>query len=117
MRPDVGRYLEGRLFETVNLIKAIYDLALGEGKDVVAAVDGRELVFYRGEASGAGFLRILPAETSITAAFPRGARLFDPGKRLKGVPGSRLRIMLRSQQDIDPYVRRLIDNAYAIEKE
>lgn len=115
MKEDIGRYLDGRLFETVQLIKIIYDLATGEGRDVIAQVDGRELVFHRGEPKGAGFVRLLPAETSVTLSFPLGARLFDPGKRLKGVPGSRLRITLRGKQDVDPYVRRLVDNAYAIE--
>jgi hypothetical protein len=115
MRPDVGRFLEGRLLETQLLIKSIYDLATGEGKDVVAAIDGRELVFRRGEAATPGFLRVLPAATSVTIGFPKGPSLFDPGKRLKGVANARRSLVLRSSMDLDPYVRRLIDEAYRIE--
>lgn len=115
MRIDIGRFLEGRLLETVNLIKAVYDLATGEGKDVEAFVHGRELVFARREPTGAGFVRLLPQETSVVISFPRGPELFDPGKRLRGFPTARRSLTLRSTMQLDPYVRRLIDEAYRLD--
>jgi len=102
--------------ETQRLLKALYDLSLGEGKDVVPFLEGRELVMARGEAKGNGFLRFLPEETGVTISFPMGASMFDPGKRMKSSGGSRTRMRLRSLLDLDPYVRRLMDQAYAAMK-
>jgi hypothetical protein len=116
MRPDVGRFLEGRLLETINLIKTIYDTALGAGPDVEAWIDGRELVFSKGQAGhGRGFLRAIPHETAVTIAFPRGHELLDPKKRARGAKGSETRMLIRDQADFDLYVRRMLDAAYSIE--
>jgi hypothetical protein len=117
MKEDIGRFLDPWILETQMLIKTVFDLATGEGHDVEAVVEGRELAFRRKDKKTAGFLRVLPQATSVSLAFPAGGRLFDPGKRLKGVPGSRLRVVLRTTQDLDPYVRRLIDEAYRIDGE
>ena len=51
MRADLGRYFDAHGFETQRLLKALYDMALGEGKDVVGFLEGRELVMARGEVS------------------------------------------------------------------
>ncbi len=116
MREDIGRFFEGHILETVNLIKSVYDIATGQGADVSVWVHGRELVFARGEpGSGPGFVRVLPADTMITVAFPRGMYIFDPKKRMKGVPGSRTRVVIRATMELDSYVRRLIEAAYALE--
>lgn len=117
MRSDIGRFLEGRILETVNLIKAVYDIASGEGPEVSAWVHGRELVFGKGEeGQGSGFVRVLPADTMITLTFPRGSELFDPAKRLKGMPPTASRrLNIRATIELDMYVRRLIDAAYALE--
>jgi hypothetical protein len=116
VRTDIGRFYEGRLFETVNLIKNALEVATGVGYDVEVWIHGRELVFGRGEAEqGVGFLRILPGEASITLSFPRGGEVFDPQKRMKGVPGSRTRLVVRNAGDIDSYARRLIEAAYELD--
>lgn len=116
MRPDIGRYLDNRLHEVMLLIKVVYDVCTGEGADVSAWVDGRELVFGRkGEREGPGFLRLLPHEVNVTIAFPRGHDIPDPLKRARGVPGSRTRMTLRTTADLDVYVRRMIDTAYALD--
>jgi hypothetical protein len=117
MREDIGRFLEGRLLPTINLIKTIYDVGLGAGKDVEAWLDGRELVFSKGHGGhNRGFLRLTPMETAVTIAFPRGHELLDPKKRAKGARGSETRMLIRDQADLDLYVRRMIDAAYSIEK-
>lgn len=116
MRTDIGRFLEGRLLPTINLIKAIYDTALGAGHDVEARIDGRELMFAKGDAQGGrGFMRLTPHETSVTIAFPRGHELLDPKKRARGARGSETRVLLRDQADLDLYIRRMIDAAYSLE--
>lgn len=115
MNPEIGRYLEGRLLPTINLIKSVYDYAVGQGPDVVASVQGRELCFFRGEPSGAGFLRVLPAELWLTLAFPRGEEIPDPLKRLKGPRGARKQALVRDSTELDYYMRRVIDAAYAQE--
>ncbi len=118
MEPTVGRYLEGRMLETVNLIKTVYDIGLGQGKDVNVWIDGLELVFGRKEpGEGGGFLRILPHEVNITLAFPRGHEIPDPQKRTKGVHGSRKSMLVRHIGDLDPYTRRMVDAAYALGKD
>jgi hypothetical protein len=116
MRADLGRFFEGRLLETVNVMKTVYDAATGAGKDVGAWIDGRELVFSRSkEEAGRGFLRLIPGEVSVVVAFPKGSQLLDPKKRLKGYPGSTSRITLAHPSDLDLYLRRLIDAAYALD--
>jgi hypothetical protein len=116
MRTDIGRFLEGRLLPTINLIKTIYDTGLGAGKDVTAWIDGRELVFSKGEDKGRGFMRAIPLETSVTLCFPRGHELLDPKKRAKGARGSETRVLIRDQMDLDLYIRRMIDAAYSVER-
>jgi len=116
MREDIGRYLEGRLHDTQQLIKIVYDIATGQGRDVNAWVEGRELVFGRKEpGKGTGFLRLLPSEVSLTISFPRGHELPDPLKRARGVRGSRTKLTIRTTSDLDSYVRRMIDAAYALD--
>ena len=115
MNSEIGRYFEGHLFETQKLMKAIYDLAMGEGDGYAAAsIEGRELVFSKDEGGRPGFLRMLPSPTSVTLSFPQGGELLDPNKRLKGPAGARKRVTLNSVQELDPYIRRLIDQAYEI---
>jgi hypothetical protein len=114
MREDVGRFFEGRLHETTMLLKAAYDIAVATGPDVADWVHGRELVFSRSEpGESRGFLRILPLDVLLQLAFPKGKELFDPQKRLRGVPGSQLRLTVRGMGDLDPYARRLVEEAYA----
>jgi hypothetical protein len=116
MRSDIGRFFEGRLLETIKLLQTIYDAGCGAGHDVSAWIDGRELVFSKGEAGkGRGFLRVTPNETSATVCFPRGHELLDPLKRAKGPRGSETRMMVFHPSEIDAYVRRMIDAAYHLE--
>ena len=99
------------------MLKAVYDTSLGQGKDVKVWVDGRELVFGTKEPRvGQGFLRLLPLETSVTISFPRGHDIPDPQKRAKGPRGSRTRLTIRTTADLDFYVRRMFDAAYALDK-
>ena len=116
MRPDIGRYLEGRFFDTVQLVKTVYDIGLGQGDDVSVWIEGNELVFGRRDpGSGSGFLRLLPQEVSITLSFPRGHEISDPQKRARGAAGSRTRLTIRMSAEIDVYTRRMIDAAYALD--
>jgi len=114
MRADLGRYFEGYLLETTNLMKTIYDAAIGAGKDVQVRIDGRELVFAKDE-TGRGFLRMIPSEATVVIAFPNGSQLLDKQKRLRGYPGAQSKMTLAHASDVDIYVRRLIDAAYALE--
>ncbi|MBI4820663.1 MAG: hypothetical protein HY791_30645 [Deltaproteobacteria bacterium] len=115
MRTDLGRFMEGYILETTLLIKAVYDLGTGQGKDVAAWVDGRELVFVRGEeGKGPGFLRMLPQANAVVVSFPRGHEISDPLSRMKGVAGSRTRVTVRSISELDPYLRRVVAAAYAL---
>jgi hypothetical protein len=117
VNPEIGRFFEGRLLGTIKLLQVLYDLGLGAGYDTCAWVDGKELVIGRGDPfASRGFMRVIPEEAAAWLCFPRGARLFDPQKRAKGPPGSQTRIYIRSPQDVDAYVRRMIDEAYAIEE-
>lgn len=103
------------MLDTINLVKTVYDIGTGAGKDVSAWIDGRELVFGRKEpGEGAGFLRVLPHEVTITISFPRGHEIPDPQKRTRGVPGSRTHMTVRHIGDLDAYTRRIIDAAYAM---
>jgi hypothetical protein len=116
MRADLGRFFEGHLLETVNVMKTVYDAAVGAGRDVGVWIDGRELVFGRGaEQSGRGFLRMIPGEASVVIAFPNGSQLLDKQKRLRGYPGAQSKMTVAHPSDVDIYVRRLIDSAYALE--
>ncbi len=116
MRADIGRFLEGRLLETINVMKAVYDAGTGAGKDVNVWIDGRELVFGKSaEEAGRGFLRLIPGEVSVVIAFPKGSEILDPKKRARGYPGSQTKMTLSHPSDLDTYVRRMIDVAYALD--
>jgi hypothetical protein len=115
MRSDLGRFFEGHILETVNVMKTIYDAGTGAGKDVSVSIDGRELVFTKGDAGGRGFLRMIPGEVAVRIAFPKGSLVFDPEKRAKGYPGSQTSFSVAHPSEIDTYVRRMIDAAYALE--
>lgn len=116
MRWDLGKFFEGRLLATIQILKTIYDVATGTGEDVAVWVEGRELVFGKGEPkSGRGFLRAIPGEASVTIAFPRGHQILDPLKRARGPAGSQTQMILRHPSDLDVYVRRMIDAAYQLE--
>jgi hypothetical protein len=105
MRADLGRFFEGRLLETINVMKTVYDAATGAGSDVNVWIDGRELVFGRSaEQAGRGFLRIIPGEATIVIAFPKGNELLDKQKRLRGYPGSQKTTTLAHPSDVDTYV-------------
>ncbi len=116
MESEIGRYLEGRLHETQQLLRTIYDLGLGQGKDACAWIDGREMAFGRGEPRrNRGFLRVIPGEVAVVLAFPRGHELFDPKKKTKGPRGSQTSMSITHATQLDLYVRRLIDAAYAMD--
>jgi hypothetical protein len=116
VRADLGRYFEGHLLETVNVMKTVYDAAMGAGKDVSVWIDGRELVFGKGpDQTGRGFIRMIPGEATVVIAFPKGSLLLDKQKRLRGYPNAQSKMTLAHPSDVDIYVRRLIDSAYAQE--
>lgn len=116
MEPEVGRYLEGRFLETQQLLRVLYDLAHGQGRDVSVWIDGREMVFGRGEPRrNRGFLRVIPSEVSVVLAFPRGHELFDPKKKTKGPVGSQTSTTITHSTQLDAYVRRLVDQAYNLD--
>ena len=115
MRGEIGRFFEGYLHETLQLMKTVYDAGLGAGPDVLVWIDGREMVFGRWEEGGRGFLRMIPAEVSVRIAFPKGEQVFDPQGRTKGYPGSQTSMTLFLPSDVDVYVRRMIDAAYQLE--
>lgn len=117
MKPEIGRFFEGRLHEVVQMMLVVLDYSQGQGKDVKTWIDGRELVFGTAEmGEGSGFLRLLPHEANVVIAFPRGHDLPDPKNRAKGPRGSRTRLTVRTTTDIDLYVRRMIDAAYVIDR-
>jgi hypothetical protein len=117
MESELGRYFEGRRLETTMLLKQVHDLALGTGRDVTVWIDGRELVFGRGAPRrGRGFLRVVPGEVQLVLAFPRGHELFDPKQRARGPRGSQTQLTIGHAIDLDPYVRRMIDSAYALDR-
>ena len=114
MESEVGRYLEGRLLESQQLLRAIYDMALGQGRDACVWIDGRELVFGRGEPRrNRGFLRVIPGEVAAVLAFPAGHRIMDPKKRAKGPVGSQTSLSLTHASQLDAYLRRMVESAYA----
>jgi hypothetical protein len=116
MQSEIGRYFEGRLLETQKLLKSTYDVALGNGSDVVVWIDGRELVFGRGEPkTGRGFLRVVPGEARIVLSFPKGYRINDPSKRLKGPKNATASTTLGYVGELDMYLRRIITDAYLLE--
>jgi hypothetical protein len=116
MRSDIGRYFSGRLLPTIKLLQALFDVGTGAGYDVDCWIDGREMVFGRGEpGEGQGFLRVTPLEATVILSFPNGDRLFDPRKRGSGPPNSQKRIMIGHPSEIDFYVRRLIEEAYELD--
>jgi len=116
MQSDIGRFFEGRRLETTNIMRVIYDACLGQGSKVVVWVDGKELAFgTQSEGQGHGFIRMMPLEAAVILAFPRGHEIPDPQKRTSGVPYSRTTMNVYHPSDIDSYVRRMIDAAYALE--
>jgi hypothetical protein len=115
MEPVLGRYLEGHPLERQKLLKRLIDLAEGLDAAVRTAVEGREVVFRAGEGGGRGFLRLTPTASAVLAGFPRGSELFDPKRRLSGTPGFQLSLTLRDVDDVDGYVRRLIEEAQRID--
>ncbi len=111
---ELGRYLEGRRLDMQKLLRALYDVGCGQGSDVSVRVDGRELVFARDASSGSrGFVRLIPGEERVVIAFPRGNALFDPARRLKGPTGAQQSLSIGHVFEIDAYLRRLIETAYA----
>lgn len=117
MESEIGRYFEGRLLETQKMLRATYDICMGEGQDVVCWIDGRELVFGRGEPKkNRGFLRIIPSDVRIMLGFPSASRLFDPKKVLKGPKGSQGNTSIGYVAELDTYLRRLIDEAYRLDE-
>lgn len=116
MESEIGRYFEGRLLDTQRVLRALYDLGLGQGSDTQVWIDGRELVFGKGEVGqGRGYMRLIPAEAVVTIAFPKGYALLDPQRRTHGAPGSQTVLVVGHASDLDPYVRRLVAAAYALE--
>ncbi len=117
VEPALGRFFEGRLLGTTRLLKQLYDLALGQGRDVQAGLEGQELVFGRGAPrQGRGFLRLLPGDAHVVLAFPRAPELLDPQRRLRGPRGSQAQLVLTVAGGLDPYVRRLVESAHALER-
>lgn len=114
MEASLGRYLSGHSLEMQRLLIRLIDLAEGMGRGVVCTIEGLELVF-RASEGGRGFLRISPARTGARLAFPRGGDLYDPGRRLSGTPGFEHALELFDGNDLDLYVRRLIEAAHALE--
>lgn len=115
MESTLGRYFESLSFEQRSLLKMMLDFVEGQGADVRAEVAGRELVFHRGEGTGRGFIRLLPMATQLRLAFPRGSELFDPSAKLSGPAGLEQSLSVRDEADVDGYVRRMVDSAYALE--
>jgi hypothetical protein len=116
MRDDLGRFFEGRLLETITVMKTVYDAATGAGADVNVWIDGREMVFGKSkEATSRGFLRMIPGEATVVIAFPKGNQILDKQKRTKGYPGSQMRMTLAHPSDVDTYVRRMIEVACALD--
>ncbi|MBK8012572.1 MAG: hypothetical protein IPK13_14570 [Deltaproteobacteria bacterium] len=85
------------------------------GSDTTEALEGREVVFGRGDATGRGFLRATPLETGVMLSFPAGHLVFDPAHRAKGLRGAETRLMLGDVHDLDGYIRRMISSAYELE--
>lgn len=116
MQSDIGRFLEGRRLESQKLIRVVYDACFGQGANVSVWIDGKELVFgCQGEEAGMGFVRIMPFDISLILAFPRGHEIPDPQNKTSGVMNSRTSMTLYYPSDVDAYVRRMIDAAYALE--
>ncbi len=116
MESELGRNFQDRLLDQQKLLRALYDLAYGCGADVSCWVQGRELVFGRGEKeSGRGFVRLIPLDVMVMCAFPRGDRLFDPTNRLQGPQVGQRSLTLMHHHEIDPHVRRILHAAYAAE--
>ena len=116
MESEIGRYFEGRMLEQQQLLRTIYDLAFGHGADVCVWIDGRELVFGRGDPRrNRGFLRVVPGEVAVVLGFPQGSQLFDPKKKTRGPAGSQTSTSITHATQLDAYVRRLVEQAYALD--
>lgn len=116
MESELGRYFEGRLLDTQRLLRTLYDLGLGLGSDTQVWIDGREMVFGRGEPrSGRGFMRIIPSEVMVVLAFPRGDGITDPKGLAKGPRGGQRSMTITHASQLDPYVRRMIGSAYDLD--
>ena len=114
MESTLGRYFDGFRFETQTLLKRVIDLVLGQGSSIALMVEGRELVF-RASPGGRGFLRLLPQNGGIVFAFPRGPELFDPQAKLAGPVGLQKSMRIFDANDIDPYLRRIVREAYLLD--
>ncbi len=111
---ELGPFFEGRHLDVQKLLRALYDVGHSPGPGVKAWVDGRELVFSRAEG-GRGFMRLIPLEAQVLVAFPRGGDLFDPLARLRGPPQAQKSVTLGHYSDIDPYLRRIVEQAYHLD--
>lgn len=114
MEAELGRFFEAHGYETKMLLRTVLDLAEGQGAEVVTSVEGRELVFRRGEG-GRGFLRVLPQAVGLVLGFPRGGELFDPKSFLKGPSGFQKSVRILDAADLDPYLRRMLGEAYGLD--
>ena len=114
MQGELGRFFEGRLREVTDMMLVLHDYCVGQGKEVKVTLEGTEMVF-RTKDDGFGFLRVLPMEVTVMVSFPRGHEIPDPKERTKGPVNSRKKMIARTTADIDLYIRRMIDAAYAIE--
>lgn len=114
MEAELGRYLAAHPLPTQRFLVRLVDLGRGLGRAVSCSVEGLELVFRAG-GGGRGFLRVSPSRAGLRLAFPRGGELYDPGKRLDGVPGLEHALFLFDEGELDLYVRRLIEGAHALD--
>ncbi len=115
MESAVGRWLEGHIFPTQRLLRTLIDLGSGAAPSARAELEGRELVF-RCSDRGRGFLRVIPQVSGALLAFPRGGELFDPKGQLRGPAGLQRMVAVKDQSDLDPYLRRLIDEAARLDR-
>ena len=116
MQSDIGRFLQELHLDTQKTIRVVYDACFGQGADVSIWIEGKELVFgNKGENTGMGFIRVRPLNMTVILSFPRGHEIPDPQKKMSGVINSAMRMTLHWPSDVNTYVRRLIDVAYALE--
>ena len=118
MQSDIGRFLESHRLEMQQLIRVVYDACCGQGKNVAAKLQGKELAFSTEEdGDDFGFVRLMPLATSAILSFPRGHEIPDPQGRTNGAVNSRTSMTLYYASDVDVYVRRMIGIAYTLEQD